>query len=430
MRRGGALVLLAGGAAVVLMAIGLARVVQLRFELGDSYPESSSYRADPRGCKAYFEALSSLPGIAVERNLLPLPMRESSFSDASLLFLGVEGGENYLEWGAVSVSMEEPVVEEIEGIAESGARVVMTFRFTSRMTRDGVKIEEVTGPPTGGEDAGEGEAREKIEAMMGASRRVDLAARWGFAFGYEDRVDRPDGGWELSGSGALAGTPLPPWPDVWRLGALAPEWRTLATAGGHPVIVERDWGKGTIILVTSSVFASNQELMHGESTGLLAWLPGGRERIVFDETHLGSEAAPGIMALVARFRLQGIFVGVALLVVVYAWKNSRGLVPPDNAGEGRLYADATVMGSGAAAGLSRLLRRNLPAGALLETCYRTWFASRARSSRFSREVADEVIGIIEAERAAKPRKQNVVAAYNRVVEAVAKRTGGSPAEPR
>ncbi|CAN5285057.1 hypothetical protein BH23VER1_BH23VER1_30070 [soil metagenome] len=421
MSRGGSLAIVAGVAALLLMAVGLSRVFQLRFEIGDSYPESSSYRADPKGCKAYYEALASVPGLSVERNLMPLPMLEIPIGDATLFFLGAirfpfdRGG-----W-----KMPDATVTRIETLAQGGTRIVFALSLPNPVRADAPSIKSLaTAEDDADPNPADGEAEDgDLAEALGADPLVSMDARWGFVLAHDEVADRPEGGWGVSGHGELAEVDLPAWSDPWRLVGLDDAWQTLASIDGNAIAIERRFGRGAIVLVADSYFASNQALLGGESTGMLAWLPGGRDRVIFDETHLGTEAAPGVMALVARYRLQGFFVGVALLIVVFAWKNSRGLVPPDKAGEGRLYEDATVMGSGATEGMNRMLRRHLGTGGLLETCYRTWFASGARSRRFTRSRADEVIGLIEADKAKKPRRREVLGTYNRIIEILSRKGG-------
>ncbi len=47
---------------------GLFHLFQLRFELGDIYPEYSSLRTDPLGTMALYESLQKLPGLSVGRD--------------------------------------------------------------------------------------------------------------------------------------------------------------------------------------------------------------------------------------------------------------------------------------------------------------------------------------------------------------------------
>ena len=47
---------------------GLWKLYELRFTAGDIYPRYSSLRADPMGAKAFYESLTRIAGISINRN--------------------------------------------------------------------------------------------------------------------------------------------------------------------------------------------------------------------------------------------------------------------------------------------------------------------------------------------------------------------------
>src|SRR5437667_8552085 len=59
------ILLLALGAA---LTFGIVQLFELRFEVGDVYPEYSSLRSDPLGAMALYESLERLPGLSVRRD--------------------------------------------------------------------------------------------------------------------------------------------------------------------------------------------------------------------------------------------------------------------------------------------------------------------------------------------------------------------------
>ena len=58
---------------------------------------------------------------------------------------------------------------------------------------------------------------------------------------------------------------------------------------------------------------------------LVTGLPG---RLLFDETHLGTEEKEGVMFLAEKFRLEGYLYGMLGVVLLFLWRNSVPLVPP------------------------------------------------------------------------------------------------------
>src|SRR5262245_7893370 len=73
--------------AVIGFGYGLLRLFQLRFEAGDNYPEYSSLRTDPLGCKALYESLDRL--VETRRHFRSLARLEQG-PPTTLLFLGTQ----------------------------------------------------------------------------------------------------------------------------------------------------------------------------------------------------------------------------------------------------------------------------------------------------------------------------------------------------
>jgi len=401
----------AGLATVVLLVWGLARLFKIRFQTGDAYPTYSTFRAGPKGCRAYYEALGRIEGVRVERNFTPSVRLKNVGSDA-LLILGYKAG----------LSVPEGDAEEVERLALSGARIVFAFDALAARFFGGVPVGSDP-PSTEGVDAEEEDSGDKLLKAARGEKIADLEERWGFRFEKAEIDDRPEGGWETKTEGGFGEkeVTLPEWTTPWRFGLLDGEWETIVRVGGDPAVVRRSFGEGEIILAGDTYFASNEGLWHGGNTRLLLWLTGDRERVIFDETHLGTVINPGVMSLVKRYRLYGFFLGLTVLVLLYAWKNGNGLVPPDEEAEARVYVDATVMGADANTGFLRLLQSNIPQVELLSVCYKTWFKSPSRPVGFTSAKADVIISLIEEEEKKGKKGRNLVATYNRVAETVARK---------
>ncbi len=160
-------------------------------------------------------------------------------------------------------------------------------------------------------------------------------------------------------------------------GPAANPWRVLATVDGKPVLAEKQFGAGSIVVATDSYFFSNQALLMHPVPEFLAWLMGNAQRVIFDETHLGTQEDPGIMALARRYRLHGFFVGGILLFALFVWQSSSSLVPStdDAPSNGR-----AVAGQGAVAGLVSLLRRGVSRSRLLQACFDQWVRNHPHPS--------------------------------------------------
>lgn len=456
-RAGGRIALAGGAVALVALAFGIAHLFRLRFESGDVYPEYSTFRADPKGCRVLYEAFGRLDEFDASRNLEAFD-RLAGIEDAAVFFLGVPPGD------LVEVPLHE--AEVLEARLEEGTRLVVTVNGLGFVPNIGVpvgteapdepKVEAVEDEAPTEEDAGAsveaGEPGDDRGAGDGDEDEdedlVRLTERWGFRLEFEEVDDRPDGGWPVRARGSLeaalsaggdgggeggpaveaedgGGPGMPSWLSVWRFGALDESWEVLAEteAGGYPVLVRRAFGAGELVMASGSYFASNQALWQDPSTALLRELTGGRRRLLFDETHLGTMTDPGIATLIRRYRLHGLFFGLAVLAALYAWRSGSSLVPPDAAAEERRYADHTVMGADAATGFSRLLRRTVPASGLLSVCYREWFRSAARRPGFTDDQADRIIGLIREDEGRPSRRRRPEQAYNRILAIVAEEGG-------
>ena len=132
-------------------------------------------------------------------------------------------------------------------------------------------------------------------------------------------------------------------------------WRTLYARAGKPVLIERSYGKGSIVLSSDSFFLSNEAMKNKRYPQLLSWLCGTHRKIIFDETHLGVSKSPGIATLLRKYGLAPFFISLIVLALLAIWKQSARLVPVYEEEE-RASVDA---GKDAFTGFTNLLRRNI-----------------------------------------------------------------------
>jgi hypothetical protein len=189
-------------------------------------------------------------------------------------------------------------------------------------------------------------------------------------------------------------------------------WQVLATVDDKPVLVERRFGKGSIVVATDSVFASNEALSKAPVPEFLAWLIGNAHRVIFDETHLGTQENPGIMTLARRYHLHGFFLGGVLLFALFVWQSSSSLVPATDDVGPRASA---VTGQGAVAGLVSLLRRGVSRSRLLQTCFDEWERNHAHPSPALKARIDKARALLPAENR-RPARGMLVSLYQRLCE--------------
>lgn len=392
-------------AAVAAFALGLGRLFDLRFQVGDVYPPYSSLRADPLGAKVLHDSLADLPGLSVDRNYRPL-IRLSAGAGEALLVLGLRPGALRF--------VDQPEAEALERFVEGGGRLVIALRPDERPPAPTSRPTTTATSSRGDGDGGRG----------GGPPVVDLARRWGFGWtamggAKADPTDRRARLAPGRTSPPLAGDEGPSWHASVCLDDLDSPWRTVLVFRGRPAVVERSMGRGTIVLAADSFFISNEALRTDRCAALLTWLVGRSGRVVFDETHLGVRAEAGIVALGRRYGLHGSLAAVLVLAALFIWRSAGSLVPRRQAA-GASRAD-WIAGRESGEGLVNLLRRATRPADLLRVCLEQWQRGIPPQRRDRTAKAQRMSRIVERQAALPARKQDPVGAYKAMAKIVAER---------
>jgi hypothetical protein len=377
---------------VALFVYGATHLLILRFEKGDVYPPYSSYRSDPLGTKAFYEALGLLRGVETMRQVEPLQERSGLPETTLFLF-----GARTLRFPA----MQEASVKALEEGVLGGGRIVISF----------VPIHEEPGPPSVEKKKKkcpqESVHQEKDEEEELLGREIaDLAKRWGVETelsvkkNTEARLSLPEK--ELP-------SPLP-WHSTLVFQPQDPAWRILYTRAEKPVLIERSYGKGTIVLSSDSFFLSNEAMKMARYPQLLSWLCGPHRKIVFDETHLGVSKSPGVATLLRKYGLGPFFISLIVLALLAVWKQAARLVPVYEEEE-KATVDA---GKDAFTGFTNLLRRNIPPDHILSACLEEWKRSFTHGKQDLSSRLPQIQEIIAADRAQPKKDRNPVKVYRKI----------------
>ena len=404
--------------AAAMFTAGVIYLFLLRFEAGDVYPPYSSLRADPLGTMALCESLAKLPGLRVRRDT----------SDANKL--PEERNTTYLHLAAEPQewrSMSDEMFTEIEGFANRGGRLLITLRpvvgwdpWLGRAPVGTVITNTATtnapgkNPPTSRKSSGRKSSGIPFQTLL---RDDSLARRWGVDFGRVELKQGDDDVYQPAEVLKQSEHPLPPsldWHSSLVLTNVASSWQTIYARGQHPVMVERKFGRGSVVLATDSYFLSNQAMWQEREPELLAWLIGPAQHIVFDESHLGVVESSGVAVLLRKYRLSGVVGALVLLAGLFIWKNSFSLVPP-HAGETR---SPFIPGKDATAGFVNLLRRNIPPRQILEVCFEQWTHSLLNRANYRIAAVDQAQAIMERERARPATARNAIQAYREISAAL------------
>ena len=412
-------------------AYGVGHLFALRFQTGDVYPPYSSLRADPLGTKGLHDALEELPHLDVRRNYRAI-RRLHVPAPPTLLYLGTP---HRALWG-------EDELRNVEGLLTDGARVVIAFfpiargpkrsevekekkkeaEERARVAKGDGKQRPADGnnetlertDPKDGTKAGNEEEEKQADAGGVISFR-EVAQRWGFAFEFLPVQSGKNARVALLRENETAGLEERlSWHSALCFSPETDAWKVLYECEGEPVLMERKYNRGTIVLAADSYFLSNEAIRRERSPALLAWLFGDARVVVFDEESHGIRADPGIAHLVRKYHLHGVIAGLLLMAFLFVWKNSSPLVP---AFDDRERATAAVIGKRSEEGLVNLLRRSIPRHAIIRLCAEEWRRAFDRQHEDARAAA--VIAIAESDEKKAAHARNPVETYRAMSRAVA-----------
>lgn len=350
MIRRATLLLLAAG-----FLAGVFHLFELRFQSGEVFAPYSSLRADPLGTKALFEAYAALPGLRVERNLRPL---SSLAVDASttLYFAGLPKRSFGSTCGPADPD------ESLEALALRGGRVIAALApvSDSPLSEEPSKASPTPSPTP--EKECEPDCKSTFEFKVSSQKSAGPA---------------------ISADGAIS----IPWRSLAHFSEPVAPWKVLLRCNGMPVAIERQYGKGSLVLLTDSYFLSNEAMRAHPNTKWLSALHGGGTTVVFDETHLGTAEGSGIAILARKYRLHGLVAGLLVIAALYLWRCAVPFPPP--ARQTPVPGSEIRSGKDSTSGLINLLRRNIAPGELIQACLQQWKRSFARQTNPNRLAAAE-----------------------------------------
>ncbi len=384
---------------VGLLVAGLHSLISLRFRSGDIYPDYSTYRAGPRGTKILYRALKESPGVRVERLLKSWDMSEKG-QDVSVMMLGSNQG--VLHGG---------FHDDWASFLHSGGRLVVAlspggmgaFWNDEPLAEDGEQSEEET----------DTDEADDVSTVVERTPEPELAGIE-IASLTTNELNALDARYlavsETDGESV-------PWMGMRYFKDPGPDWTVLYRFNGNPVVVERSWSRGTLVLLSDSYLFSNEAMVLDRHTPVLLDLIGPARRIVFSERHLGVVSQEGIMMLAARYRMRGVLVALLALAGLFVWQRTSSFIPryEDEVGE-----DNTVgawVGSGE--GFTNLLLRYIPPKQILPTMVDEWehtFGNHPTMKSKAKKLRETFNGIEKEEGKARP-----VAQYNRLVDALNER---------
>ena len=375
LKRAAPLVALALLAAVLLGGIG--RLCLLRFRAGDIYPPCSSLRGDPLGVKAFHDALAGMDGLTVLRNYRPLDRLKTPHPGEPFTLFQIGG--------RLDGSVDSEDWEALVRFAAQGNRVVLAFAPVTSKPKSSCTAKAVPSPSAKPSPSASpvpkrhrARVRKSSSGELGHHHETlcqnEALRKLGIGLEFEPTWART----VLTARADLPGVePSLSWHSIARFEPKDPLCRVLYRCAKKPVALERRVGRGTMVISADSFFVTNEALRGARAPKLLAWLAGGSRTIVFDEALHGITENAGVATLLRDYRLGGVIGVLALLAVLFVWKDSSPLLPrhPEPSGGG---GEITVRGT--AQGFVNLLRRAVPPSRLIGACIDEWNKSFARQA--------------------------------------------------
>lgn len=464
-----------------VFVLGLVRLFELRFDRGDIYPPYSTLRTDPLGASVLYESLDGVPGVSAQRYFEETFRSDDGHAHA-LFVLGAQADsinelsrsefdtiQRFVFNGGRVVIAYYPQVSDwrpaptmdtnaTDQAANSGKRsrhhrqqpeadtggsqsetnrassptgvagtnslrstnvVSKTWRLSPRHTRRHQNSPEDQGQ----QDQPDQQDEDELKAEL--LKYANVPKEWGFDFQFNHLDTNEDGQILFPKARLMAALPdLPAQLAVHTtlcFTNLTNGWVTVYQRDQKaPVVVERKFGAGSVVLVADSYPFSNEALFKDRSAALLAWLLGSGREAIFDEAHLGIVEQPGMATLMRRYQLHGLVLSLLLVAGLFVWKNSHSLVPPHP--ETEAGAGPVVMGRDSASGFVNLVRRGIAPAELINVCFAEWKKSHARFAALSPAQRRDLEQLIQQQAALEPHLRKPVENYRVISQILQRRT--------
>jgi hypothetical protein len=412
---------------------GVIKLFLLRFEAGDVYPAYSSLRSDPLGSRAFYSSLENINNAAVSRNYHPAHTLEF-MENTAFIYIGTPVFD--------SDSVSEEWFKVFERLTNAGGRLVLSFLPVEkkppdwRMSKCAVPRKETedkentrqkdvsndrqnrsTSDPAENESNLPDEENKKLEegpepeTSVKQGNCISLNEKWGLAFGF---TEKPPDKAAYARNDPRRGLPEAiSWHTALYFDDLDDAWQVIYAADGRPVIVEKPYGRGSLVLSADSFFLSNEALRSERHPELLAWALGESATVVFDETHFGIFRHPGVVSLIKKYRFHWFILTVVVLALLFIWKNSVYFVPPPKRNQAQ-PEDDFISGRDSTQGLISLLRRNIPTRQILQVCAREWEGTIQLQKRFRNGQRAKIKSAFQMISTRSPKSIDPVAGYKRI----------------
>ena len=305
------------------------------------YPDYSSLNNSDKGLKAYHDALERL-GYRVARNFQPLP--KLAGSHATVLYAGPS-----LQ---AFRDVDKADLKIFEQLARAGSKVVLLLSSESSMLNPAAV--DLSARKLG-----------KQKSPPGST----LKDRWGVQIDFQNFVN--------------PGAHGPVKTVRSRIVSWTGEWHASRFEFGFPLFLERQFGRGSVLLAGNLEAFTNRQLLTNPEGEMLAAIPVGLNAIVFDESHLGVADTGTVAGLARAHHLQWLVLGFVVLAALYIWRSTVSFVSPP-----AISSEQTVAGADAYRALSNLLTQSISPKDILTAVAKEWNASNTVRGPLARDIGE------------------------------------------
>ena len=323
------------GLMAALFAFVGVQMCKVRAEVNGVYPEYSSFRADPKGYRILFETLSRLELIHVERFEQPLNELPSG-AGKILVLAGVSPNE-----------LSTDQTKLLDDWMAKGGTMLIAFSSLSASSLG---------------DEGETQADPRQPEKKPVRNEVGKSDSWGIRILWSKQA-------LLAPLQSNLFADRFSWAGHLYIQPTKSDWEVMAKARDLPVVLQRNFGAGKLVLLADSYPLSNVALAAHRNAALVSWLFPQHSMVIFDESHFGIVNHPGIIGLARRYGLDGAFVAILGLALLYLWASRYSLKPVRRR---RADSQPAIRGIGGNEIFTNLLRRTLPTKDLCAICLQIW----------------------------------------------------------
>ena len=391
---------------LVAFLFGVGHLFVLRFQTGDVYPAYSSLRSDPLGTRVLYESLENIDDITIRRNYNFLHSLKPE-ADTTFFYLGTSADDYQ--------SVPQELIEVFDRLTQSGGRLVVSFLPINKKREKRAKLKKEP----------KSQKVENVECQQKPKKNSLISPKkhWGIGFEFNQNMPVKDGSY-LALDAVSNRRDLPPaisWHSNLYFDLLDKSWQVIYASEGHPVLIERPFGKGSLVLCADSFFISNEALRSERYPRLLVWLMGPNSKIIFDEAHFGIFQQPSVAALLRYHRFHWFFLVLIVMALLFVWKNAVYFVPPckDDVPSG---ADV-VSNKDYTRGLIAMLRRNIPRNEILQICGQEWERTFRKDKRVQPEAFERVKEILGAQAHSSKNRMDAVNGYRKISRIIQRARG-------